>query len=90
MKFVKIALVLFLLFATLNFFSSGCEKKIVPQIKNMAEGKKVLLVITPVDYQDKEYSDTRNALRGQAFRFQSHRSKGERRKGNWAEKSTLI
>lgn len=51
-----------LIFATISFFGPGCEKEKTPQIKNMAQGKKILMVIAPVDYQDKEYSDTRSAL----------------------------
>jgi protease I len=62
MKIFKIILVLFLVFATLDLFSSGCKKEQAPQIKHMAESKKFLLIIAPTDFQDKEYSDTREAL----------------------------
>jgi protease I len=51
-----------LIFATISFFGSGCKKEKTPQIKNMAQGKKILMVIASKDFRDEEYFTPRKIL----------------------------
>ncbi len=59
---------IFLITCILSLFLTGCSKQITNPNISMTPEKKVLLIVAPTGFQDKEYSDTKKALLEQGFK----------------------